>query len=86
VTNGKVSTVTIEAGQRPTTYEPVYSGAITTWKTSKGIRIGSTLRKVAQKYPKAKPGGGGLTLASGKRRTYFSSSGGRVETISVTTG
>jgi hypothetical protein len=83
---GKVSSITIEAGQEPTTCEPVYRGAITKWKTSKGIRIGSAMRRVAKKYPKAKPDGGGLVLASGKRRTYFSSSGGRAESISITTG
>jgi hypothetical protein len=86
VAGGKVSSITIEAGQEPTTYEPVYRGAITKWTTSKGIRIGSTLRRVGKKYPNAKPDGGGLVLASGKRRTYFSSSGGRAESITITTG
>jgi hypothetical protein len=86
ITDGKVSTITIEAGQRPTTYEPVYSGPITKWKTSKGIRIGSDLRKVGKKYPRAKPDGGGLVLESGKRKTFFSSSGGRAESISIVAG
>jgi hypothetical protein len=49
----------------------------------KGIRIGSTLRKVAKKYPKAKPNGGGLTLATGKTRTFFASSAGRTSTIDI---
>ena len=86
VTNGKVSTIVIEAGQKPTTFEPVYKGPITKWKTSKGVHIGTTLRKVAKKYPKAKPDGGGLALSSGKRTTFFSSSGGRTESISIVAG
>jgi hypothetical protein len=86
ITNGKVSTIVIEAGQQPTTYEPVYKGPITKWKTAKGVRIGTDLRKVGQKYPKAQPDGGGLVLASGKRKTYFSSSGGRTESISIVSG
>jgi hypothetical protein len=86
VTDGKVSTIVIEAGQRPTTYEPVYSGPITKWKTPKGIGIGSPLRRVAKKYPKAKPNGGGLELRSGKRTTFFGSSGGRAESISIVAG
>src|SRR4051812_29816795 len=81
--NGKVSTIVIEAGQRPVSYDPVYSGPITKWKTSKGVRIGTTLRKVGQKYKKATPDGGGLELRSGKRTTFFSSSGGRTESISI---
>jgi hypothetical protein len=86
LTNGKVSTIVITAGQKPSTYEPVYRGPITKWKTSKGVRIGTDLRKVGQKYPKAQPDGGGLVLQSGKRKTYFSSSGGRAATITIASG
>jgi hypothetical protein len=86
VTNGKVSTIVIEAGQQPSTFEPVYSGPITKWKTKKGVRLGTTLFKVAKKYPRASPDGGGLVLASGTRRTYFASSGGRTASITITAG
>jgi hypothetical protein len=85
VTNGKVSNVVIEAGQAAN-FDPVYKGPITKWKTSKGIRIGSTLRKVGKKYRKAKPDGSGLLLQSGKRRTFFASSGGRTESIAIDAG
>jgi hypothetical protein len=83
VTDGRVSTIVIEAGQNPKNYYPVYKGPITKWKTSKKVRIGTTLQKVAKKYPKAFPDGGGLQLRSGKISTYFSSSLGRVATISI---
>jgi hypothetical protein len=85
VTDGKVSNIVIEAGQAKN-FEPVYRGPITKWKTSKRIGIGSTLRKVAKKYRKAKPDGGGLLLQSGKRRTFFSSSLGRTATIAIDAG
>jgi hypothetical protein len=83
LTNGKVSAIVIDAGQQPTTYEPVYRGPITKWKTDRGVRIGTALRTVAKKYRKAQPDGGGLALKSGKRTTYFSSSGGRTATITI---
>jgi hypothetical protein len=86
LTGGKVSTIVIEAGQKPKTFEPVYKGPITKWKTSKGVHIGTTLRRVGKKYPKAQPDGGGLVLASGKRKTYFSSSLGRASTITIAAG
>src|SRR3954468_13621602 len=60
VTGGKVSTIVIEAGQKPSTFEPVYSGPITKWKTKKGVRIGTKLATVGRKYRKAMPDGGGL--------------------------
>lgn len=84
IRDGKVSTIVIDVGQEPKTYEPIYRGPITKWKTKKGVHIGTTLFKVAKKYPKATPDGGGLVLASGKRKTYFSSSGGRTATITIT--
>jgi hypothetical protein len=84
--NGKVSTIVIEAGQKPVSFEPVYKGPITKWKTSKGVHIGTTLRTVGKKYPKAKPDGGGLALQSGRRTTFFSSSLGRTETITIAAG
>jgi hypothetical protein len=83
VTNGKVSTIVITAGQKPATYEPVYKGPITKWKTAKKVGIGTALRTVAKKYPKAFPDGGGLQLRSGKIATYFSSSFGRTATITI---
>lgn len=82
-TTPKVTTIVLQAGQTKK-FDPVYKGPITKWKTSKGIHIGSTLRKVGKKYPKAFPDGSGLSLTSGKRRTYFSSSGGRVFSITIT--
>src|SRR3954452_23318053 len=42
LTGGKVSTIVIEAGQKPKTFDPVYKGPITKWKTSKDVRIGTT--------------------------------------------
>ena len=84
LTNDKVTTIVLQAGQKPKTYDPVYKGPITKWHTSKGIHVGSTLRKVAKKYPKAKPDGGGLSLTSGRRTTYFQSSFGRVFSITIT--
>jgi hypothetical protein len=86
LTNGKVSTIVIEAGQRPSTFEPVYSGPITKWKTKKGVHIGTKLFTVSKKYPRATSDGGGLVLASGARKTYFSSSGGRTASITITAG
>jgi hypothetical protein len=83
VTNGKVSTIVITAGQKPQTYEPVYKGPITKWKTSKKVGIGTALRTVAKKYPKAFPDGGGLQLRSGKIATYFESSLGGVASITI---
>ena len=83
VTNGKVSTIVITAGQKPKTYEPVYKGPITKWKTSKKVGIGTTLRTVGKRYPKAFPDGGGLQLRSGKIATYFSSSLGSVASITI---
>jgi hypothetical protein len=83
VTNGKVSTIVINAGQNPKNYYPVYKGPIIKWKTSKKVGIGTTLQKVAKKYPKAFPDGGGLQLRSGKIATYFSSSLGRVASITI---
>ncbi|MDX6552759.1 MAG: hypothetical protein QOH74_1247, partial [Gaiellales bacterium] len=50
----------ITAGQQPNTYEPVYKGPITKWKTAKKVGIGTTLYSVGKKYPKAFPDGGGL--------------------------
>jgi hypothetical protein len=82
--NGKVSNIVLEVGQKPGNFFPVYKGPITKWKTSKGIGIGSTLRKVGKKYPKAKPDGSGLLLQSGRRQTFFESSLGRVASITVT--
>jgi fermentation-respiration switch protein FrsA (DUF1100 family) len=84
VVNGKVSNIVLEAGQKPGNFYPVYKGPITKWKTSKGIGIGSYLRTVGKKYPKAKPDGSGLLLQSGKRQTFFESSLGRVASIAVT--
>lgn len=83
VTNGKVSTIVITAGQTPKNYYPVYKGPITKWKTSKKVGIGTTLRTVGKRYPKAFPDGGGLQLRSGKIATYFSSSLGSVASITI---
>jgi hypothetical protein len=82
----QVSTIVIEAGQKPVSFEPVYKGPITKWKTSKGVHIGTTLRTVGKKYPKARPDGGGLALQSGRRTTFFSSSLGRTATITIAAG
>ena len=83
LTDGKVTTIVLTAGQK-TNGNPRYKGPITKWKTSKGVHIGTSLQKVAEKYPKAKPDGGGLALRSGRRTTYFSSSLGRVQSITIT--
>jgi hypothetical protein len=83
VTNGKVSTIVINAGQDPKTFEPVYKGPITKWKTSKKVGIGTAMRKVAKKYPKGFADGGGWQLRTGKISTYFSSSLGRAATITI---
>ena len=83
LTDGKVTTIVLTVGQKANGY-PRYKGPITRWKTSKGVHIGTTLQKVAKKYPKAKPDGGGLALRSGRRTTYFSSSLGRVFSITIT--
>lgn len=82
VANNKVSNIVMTAGQ-DSKYYPVYKGPITKWKTSKKVRIGTTLRKVAKKYPKAKPDGSGLELRSGKNSTFFESSLGRVASIAI---
>lgn len=85
VVDGKVASITLTVGQKPS-YEPAYSGPITRWKTSKGIGIGSTLKRVVKAYPKAKANGSGVEIRSGKRRTLFESSGGRVSTIAIVVG
>jgi hypothetical protein len=82
VTNGKVSNITLEAGHKAN-FDPVYRGPITRWKTSKGVGIGSTLRKVLRKYKRAKATGGGVELRSGSLTTFFDSSGGRVARLSI---
>lgn len=83
VTNGKVSTIVITAGQKPQTFEPVYKGPITRWRTSKNVGIGTLMRTVGKRYPKAFPDGGGLQLRSGKIATYFESSLGRAASITI---
>jgi hypothetical protein len=82
VANGKVSNIVLTAGQ-DSRYYPVYKGPITKWKTSKKVAIGTTLRTVGKKYPKAKPDGSGLQLRSGKVSTFFESSLGRVASIAI---
>jgi hypothetical protein len=85
VTEGKVSSIRIEVGQKPND-EPYYRGPLTKWRTPKRIGPGSRIRAVQKAYPKAKPGGGGLELASGGRRTLFDSSLGRVAAITIDRG
>jgi hypothetical protein len=80
--DGKVERVVITAGQNSNA-DYVYKGALVKWKTKKKIGLGSPLNKVAKKYPKAKPTGGGLQLDTGKNATLFSSSAGRTGTIEI---
>jgi hypothetical protein len=80
--DGTVAEIRLDVGQKAD-YAPLYKGPITSFKTSKKIGIGSTLKKVVKAYPKAKPDGGGVTLRSGKRRTLFESSLGRVASITI---
>jgi hypothetical protein len=80
--DGKVSGIVLECGQKASG-ECVYKGPITKWKTKKKIGIGSSLRRVLKAYPKATPDGGGVELATGKRVTFFSSSGGRTARIEI---
>jgi hypothetical protein len=72
----------VSVGQRANGV-PIYSGSITKWKTSKGIRIGSSLKDVLKAYKKATPTGSGVELVQGKIRTIFESSGGRVSEIHI---
>jgi hypothetical protein len=86
VTDGRVTSIRLESGQKPTTYYPVYRGPITKWKTAKRIGIGSALRAVVKAYPKATPNGSGVELKTGKRRTLFESSLGRTKSITIVSG
>jgi hypothetical protein len=81
-TGAKVTAIHIGAGQKPSG-EYFYKGPLVKWKTSKKVGLGTTINKVAKKYKKAKPNGGGLQLDGKKVSTFFSSSGGRVGTIDI---
>jgi hypothetical protein len=86
VVDGKVHSITITAGQKPNADPNYRSGPLLKYKTAKKVGLGSTLQKVARKYKKAKPDGGGLSIVSGGRRTLFASSFGRVQRLTVDLG
>jgi len=80
--NGKVALVSIRVATR-SNGNPIFSGAITRWKTSKKIHIGSKVKAVRKAYRKVKGSSSGLALTQGKRVTPFSTSGGRVSEIFI---
>jgi hypothetical protein len=80
--DGKVSAIYMECAHK-SDGTAIYKGPITKWHTKKGIRIGSSLRKVQKKYPKSQPDGGGLALTTRKSTTFFASSGGRTYQIAI---
>jgi hypothetical protein len=51
--------------------------------TKKGIKIGSSLQRVVKKYPKAKPDGSGVQIATPKSTTFFAGSEGRTYRIAI---
>lgn len=80
---GKVVTITISAGRKGINL--VYAGPLQRWRTTKGIRLGSTTAQVVKAYPKAKGAGYGIQLGSGSRTTALATSAGRMYQISVGT-
>lgn len=83
-TAGKVTLVSVQIGQM-SNGNPIYSGPLTKWRTSKRIGLGSTTRQVVKAYPKAKGAPYGIQLGSGSHTTALETSGGRMFAISVGT-
>jgi hypothetical protein len=80
--DGKVQAIYIESGHK-SDGTAIYKGAISQWTTVKGIGIGSSLQRVVKKYPKAKPDGGGVEIATAKSTTFFAGSEGRTYRIAI---
>ena len=86
LTRGRVSSISLEAAYNPTTKRFVETGPLASFRTAKGIRIGSTAAAVRHAYPSAGSAASGqeLTLTNAKRVTYFLlSSAGNVYGITL---
>jgi hypothetical protein len=80
--DGKVNAIYLESGHK-SDGTAIYKGTITRWHTKKAIQIGSSLQKVLKRYPKAKPDGGGVEIATAKSTTFFAGSDARTYRIAI---
>lgn len=86
VTNGKVTSVTLQASYDIKKQQSRLSGPITAFQTAKGIRIGSTFKALKKAYPKAQDGAADtFVILSGKITTSFGNARGKISLVAIST-